>query len=119
MSTQPVPEPSGELELEEQLILYATELHTLYQEEKKEREALAEEKLVLEYKLKELSALNNLFRKHLERREQLEDALEDLDKGLREALARAPAKLRPQLQSLLAAAEAALNAPAPPQLPKQ
>lgn len=106
------PVPGGDpAQLEEQLILYAKELHTLYREEKKEREALAEEKLVLEYKLRELTALNTLFQKHLARREDLEDALERVIQGLRKLLAQPPGDLRPQLQALLAAAEAALANP--------
>lgn len=104
--------PSGDpAQLEEQLILYAKELHTLYREEKKEREALAEEKLVVEYKLRELTALNILFQKHLVRREALEDALERVVQGLRQLLAQPTSDLRPQLEALLAAAEGALTAP--------
>lgn len=100
-------------QLEEQLILYARELHTLYRQEKKEREALAEEKLVLEYKLRELTALNTLFQKHLARQEDLEDALERVIQGLRQLLAQPGGELRPRIEALLAAAEAALSAPAP------
>ena len=108
MEQKTPPDPSF---LEDQLVVYAKELHALYQEEKRERETLAEEKLVLEYKLRELTALNSLFQRHLARSEQLEDALNSMVAALRQMLARPQGGLRHQIEAALAAAEAALASP--------
>ena len=104
--------PPDKAQMEEQLYLYAKDLHALYEAEKKEREALAEEKLVLEMRLKELSALNHLFQQHLERRQRLEETLQEVASRLKRLLAQSPqAKLRQQLEQLLTVAEKVLAEP--------
>ncbi len=91
MSTDTGPTPPLRAdELQRQLEMYAQELHELYWEERHEREALAEEKLVLEYRLKELSALNKLFQRHLNRRIHLEEVLEDAVTRLRDLVTEHP-----------------------------
>lgn len=113
MTSQPqsVP-PPDRAQVEEQLYLYARDLHALYEAEKKEREALAEEKLVLEMRLKELSALNHLFQQHLERRQRLEETLQEVVSTLKQLMAKSSsAKLRQQLEQMLAVAERVLAEP--------
>jgi len=100
--------------LQEQLEVYARELQSLYREEKRQREALAEEKLVLEYRVRELTALNILFQRHLERRQQLEDILTELAAGLRRLLHQPAENLRQELEGLVSKVEAAL-ATTPPE----
>lgn len=88
MSPKPRPQPTADqAQLEEQLKLYAADLHALFQQERKEREALAEEKLVLEYRLKELSALNKMFQGNLERQRGLEEAFQNIAAALKQLLA--------------------------------
>ena len=53
--------------------LYARDLHELYLAERQKRRELAEQKLVLEYKLRELAALNTQFQSHLKRRYAAEE----------------------------------------------
>ncbi|GEM_PF-6901684 len=60
------PEQTIEDAGQRQLELYARDLEKLYWSEKLLRSALAEEKLVLEYKINELNALNRLFQANLE-----------------------------------------------------
>ncbi len=119
MSLEPQSLPQMDKEkLEEQLYLYARDLRALYEEEKKEREALAEEKLVLQMRLKELTALNHLFQQHLERRQRLEETLQEVAAGLKQLLAGSPqAKLRQRLEQLLAVTEQVLAAPVEEPLP--
>lgn len=50
--------------------------------EQKERQALAEEKLVLEYRLRDLSSLNQLFQKQLGRMDEMTGGLRDVRDGL-------------------------------------
>ncbi len=87
MDRTPEPRPSQPSNdytlMEQQLYIYAQEVRQLYENERKEREALAEEKRVLESRLRELSALNNLFQQHLEHRMILDDALEHVLETLR------------------------------------
>ncbi|MBI2854895.1 MAG: hypothetical protein HYX87_08265 [Chloroflexi bacterium] len=52
-----------------QLRLYARDLEQLYWSERQARSSLAEEKLVREYKVCELKALNELFLKNLEEKQ--------------------------------------------------
>lgn len=66
--------------------IYARELSELYRAERKRREELAEEKLVLEYKLRELSALNSLFQAHLEQRMGVEQAYRELVEEMKKLL---------------------------------
>lgn len=95
--------------VEQQLYIYAQELSELYEREREERQALAEEKLVLEYRLKELSALNNLFQRHLEARLQLEELLQRVARALQEQVAQASrGPRRDRLQRLLSDVEQAL-----------
>lgn len=106
------PQPADPALWEKQLQIYAQDLHELYQEEKKHRQELAEEKLVLEYKLRELEALNKLFQQHLEHRQRVESAHQDLMAGLRSLLSRVrETALRQELQRLIAQAEAAVGQP--------
>jgi len=94
---------------EEQLQIYAKELHDLYQAEKKQREKLAEEKLVLDYRIRELSAINALFQKNRERYLELERQYIELIEQLKKILAEAPLEEYPKLlQKLLSEAEAKL-----------
>lgn len=103
--------PAGAAQIEEQLNLYAAELHALYQEEREERERLAEEKLVLEYRLKELSALNTLFQQSLQHQQRLEDVAREVAARLRKVLSRRLGpESRRQLEQMLALAEQALGA---------
>lgn len=107
---------SGSSFLEEkdfqQAEVYAKELSELYRAERKRREELAEERLVLQHKLRELTALNNLFHAHLEERMRIEqeyrEFLEKLKKMLAEASSRNLAK---KLTELLADVEARLSRP--------
>ena len=73
---QPTEENSPSLE--DQFQIYAKELGELYRVEQARRTELAEEKLVLEQRVKALEALNNMFQSHLARRIELEDALRSL-----------------------------------------
>src|SRR5687768_242189 len=99
-------------ELQHQLEKYAQEFHELYWEERREREALAEEKLVLEYRLRELSALNKLFRQHMERRQHLEEVLEDVVTRLRTVLTDHPRAVNASmLRTLLDEVDAVLADP--------
>jgi hypothetical protein len=50
--------------------------------EQQERQALAEEKLVLQFRLRELSSLNELFKKQLDENEGMAEFLRDVEKGL-------------------------------------
>lgn len=90
----------------EQAKLYARDLGELYRAERKKGEELAEEKLVLEYKLHELEALNKLFQSHLEQRfevlEIYDELLKELKNLLREKLSPA---LREKLKSIVSRAE--------------
>ncbi|MBI2866585.1 MAG: hypothetical protein HYX99_04430 [Chloroflexi bacterium] len=106
-AAEDVPTPDL-VQLEEQLLKYAQDLRALYQEEKKERERLAEERLVLQYKLQELASLNTLFQRHLEQRQRLEQAYQELVAQIRQLLSAPPGELRGQLEALLSAAETAL-----------
>lgn len=95
--------------VEQQLYIYAQELSDLYQREREKRQALAEEKLVLEYRLKELSALNNLFQQHLEVRVQLEELLQRVAQALRELVAESSSSSRHErLKQLLSDVEGGL-----------
>lgn len=59
-----------------ELELYAKDLNNLYEIEKKERSQLAEEKLVLELRVRELTSLNRLFQECLGIWAEMEVALE-------------------------------------------
>ncbi|MBI4312398.1 MAG: hypothetical protein HY681_11545 [Chloroflexi bacterium] len=71
--------------LEDQFQIYAKELGELYIAEQRRRAELAEEKLVLEHRVKELEALNHMFQTHLARRIALEEALQDVVEKLHQA----------------------------------
>ncbi|MEK7848901.1 MAG: hypothetical protein AAB270_08240 [Chloroflexota bacterium] len=113
MPPQQDPSLSDPTVWEQQLQIYAQELHDLYLEEKKYRQELAEDKLVLEYKLRELGALNKLFQQHLEHRQRVESAHQDLVAALRALLPKVgEVSLRQELERLLTQAEAAIIGPA-------
>ncbi len=61
-----------------QLEIYATELQRHFQEERRLREELEMRNQELEHRLKELTALNQLFQKHLEQRLTAVSSLQSL-----------------------------------------
>ncbi len=90
--------------------LFARDLNELYRAERQKREELAEEKLVLEYKLRELSALNALFQSHLERRFEVEKAYNELVDGIKKLLKeKTSKKMVDSLKGLLAQVEARIS----------
>ena len=94
--------PSEPTPLEEQLYRYATEVHDLYREVREEKAALAEEKLVLEYRVKELTSLNRLFQQHMESKQQMEEALDEIAAQLQTLLKeKLPPQIKRQLTRLL------------------
>lgn len=96
----------------QQAQIYAQELHELYQVEHKRREELAEEKLVLEHKLRELAALNTLFQSHLQERKRIEEAYWELLEGLKKLLSdKAPQNWEEKVKRLVANAETRLSQP--------
>ncbi|GEM_PF-6108031 len=82
MQEQNQPGPS----LEDQFQIYAKELGEMYLAEQKRRAELAEEKLVLEQRVKELEALNRMFQGHVARTVDLQDALQKLAGSLHQAV---------------------------------
>ncbi len=62
----------------EQLKLYASELSSLYKQERELRQQLETKNKNLELRVRELSALNTMFRQHLDHRMRMEDALQRL-----------------------------------------
>jgi hypothetical protein len=100
--------------LEKQLRAFAKEPHDLHLK-KKQRQELTEDKIVLDYKLKELSAINAMFQQHLERRRSVEEALPGMVLSLRTLLPLTSVPdLRHELQRLLDEANAALGLPKEP-----
>ncbi len=85
----------------EQLKIYAKELGELYEEEKKKREELAQEKIVLEMKLKELKALNEMFQSHIEKGIEAEEKLKSLLSSLKELLKLDERRLKEEILKLL------------------
>lgn len=88
-----------------QLELYARDLQALYWRERKKRAELAEERLVLEYKLHELEALNRLFQANLEEMTQAREAYNDLRAKLARLLS-GNGDLRERLEKLLSQMDA-------------
>lgn len=96
----------------QQAQIYARELHDLYRAELKRREELAEEKLVLEHKLRELTSLNILFQSHLRERMRVEEAYRELLKGLKMLLSEATSQSwAEKVKKLLAEAEGRISHP--------
>ncbi|MBI2856896.1 MAG: hypothetical protein HYX95_01130 [Chloroflexi bacterium] len=94
-----------------QLQLYARDLAQLYWSERRARSSLAEEKLVLEYKVRELGALNTMIRSSLKEKQ---DALEDyrwLLRQLKELAALAEGDAGVALRQLVVEAEARGSGP--------
>lgn len=90
----------------EQAKLYARDFGELYRAEKKRREELAEEKIVLENKVRELEALNRLFQSHLEQRFELQEAYNELVEKLKTLLqGNMDEKTRSKLKELVDEAE--------------
>ena len=89
----------------EQMKLYAEDLRELYRLERRRREELAEEKLILEYRLKELKALNELFQSHLKERFELEEVLKELLEELRRLAGELQGRPAERLEKLIARAE--------------
>jgi hypothetical protein len=91
----------------EQAKLYARDLSELYRAERKRREELAEEKLVLEFKLRELEALNKLFQSYMERRFEALRAYEGLIEETKKLLqGQLPRELEEKFEELLGRAGA-------------
>lgn len=89
-----------------QLQLYARDLQQLFWSEKQARAALAEEKLVLEYKVQELSALNTLFQTNLREKQAMLDAYQLLIDRLKALAEKKPEDIAPPLRQLVRDAEA-------------
>lgn len=91
----------------EQAKLYARDLSELYRAERKRREELAEEKIVLEFKLRELEALNKLLQSCAEQwlvaLRAYEELIEEMKKLLQEQL---PPGLEKNFEEILGRAEA-------------
>ncbi|MBI2856892.1 MAG: hypothetical protein HYX95_01110 [Chloroflexi bacterium] len=62
----------------EQLKLYASELSSLYKQERQLRQQLEARNKDLELRIRELSALNAMFQQHLDHRTRTEEALRRL-----------------------------------------
>ncbi|MDO8472935.1 MAG: hypothetical protein Q7T05_03870 [Dehalococcoidia bacterium] len=71
-----------------QMELYARDLEQLYWSERQVRLALAEEKLVLEFKVNELNALNRLFQSNLVEERRLRESYQGLIRRLKELAGR-------------------------------
>jgi len=94
----------------EQLAIYARDVGELYRAEQEARQKLAEEKIVLEYKIRELEALNQLFTQHLERKRRVEETLSRLLSGLRSLVQETrPEVIIPEIRKLIAMAERELE----------
>lgn len=93
-----VGKPPGDTATAEQLQLYARELHQLYEQERRTREEMQEQRDALEKKVRELTALNSLFQTYLKEREDIKEALLTLMGNVR------------GLASLLSEIEASLQA---------
>jgi hypothetical protein len=90
----------------EQAKLYARDLSELYRAERKRREELAEEKLVLEFKVRELEALNKLFQSYLEQRFAALRAYAELIEDIKNLLqGQLPGALEENLGEILGKAE--------------
>ncbi len=98
-------QPSLEDMALEQVKLYARDLKELYRLERQRREELAEEKLILEYRIKELKALNELFQSHLEQRFEVEEAYKELLGELRELAEKLEGSAKEELKWIIARAE--------------
>lgn len=85
-----------------QLELYARDLHDLYQSEKQKRSELAEERLVLQFRIKELESLNRLFQQHLAASARREESYQRILEQLKKLLElKDEADWRQQLRKLL------------------
>lgn len=94
----------------EQAKLYARDFGELYRAEKKRREELAEEKIVLENKVRELEALNKLFQSHLEQRFKVQEAFDELIGKIKALLqGNMDTETRSKLKDLLNEAESKRN----------
>lgn len=98
-------QPSLEDMALEQVKLYARDLNELYRLERQRREELAEEKLVLEYRVRELRALNELFQSHLQQRLEVEEAYWGLLEELRELAEKLEGSAKAELKRIIARAE--------------
>lgn len=85
----------------EQLKIYAKELGELYEEERKKREELAQEKIILELRVRELKALNDMFQSHISRGIEAEEKLKNLLSSLREILKRDERSIKAEIEKLL------------------
>lgn len=79
--------------IREQIQIYARELRQLYRQEKQRRQELEKEKQALEQKVRELTALNNLFQGYLRERDELLQAFHHLAQGIKKLAAEAESML--------------------------
>lgn len=88
----------------QQLELYARDLKECYWSERQKRTELAEERLVLQFKLRELEALNKLFQAHLQEMVRTQEAYIKLKESINQLLS-GKEDLRQGLQNLLSEME--------------
>lgn len=94
----------------EQLAFYARDLGELYRTAEEAKQKLAEEKIVLEHKLRELEALNNLFMQHLEMKRRVEESFLNLIAALKRLVEESrPEAIVSELKKLIAMAEKELG----------
>ncbi len=89
--------------LPEQLEIYAEEVQELYKGERKLRRQLEKDKKSLEQRIREITALNDLFQKHLNRRQQIEGAFQEIERSvddLSSATGRAYSELAERIDSM-------------------
>ena len=81
----------------EQLEIYAREVQSHYKEERRLRTQLEERNEVLEQRIREITALNQLFQRHLAERDSLVDSCMRLGDRLQQLAERAGAEAPPTL----------------------
>ena len=81
MELQPTGKEMEQLS-QKQLLIYAQEVQHLYQRERDLRQHMARKQEVLEQRVRELQALNALFRRHLEERNRSRAAYAELVEGM-------------------------------------
>ena len=83
----------------EQLEIYAREVQTHYKEERRLRRQLEERNEALEQRIREITALNQLFQRHLAERDSLVDSCMRLGDELQAMADRAGSQALPTLNS--------------------
>ena len=69
---------------QQQLVIYAQEVQQLYRREREMRQQMAQKQDMLEQRVRELQALNALFRRHLEERRRSRLAYAELAEGMKQ-----------------------------------